>query len=59
MNFSDLIDFIENRMHMSHVYQPLLIRSLVAAGGTATLRQLALAFLVEDESTRIASRRCP
>jgi len=50
VNFSDLIDFVENRMHMSHVYQPLLIRSLVAAGGTATLRQLALSFLVEDES---------
>lgn len=50
MDFSDLIDFIENRMHMSHVYQPLLIKSLAAAGGTATLRQLALSFLVEDES---------
>ena len=50
MDFGQLVDFIENRMHMSHVYQPLLIRSLVAAGGTATLRQLALSFLVEDES---------
>jgi len=50
VDFGQLVDFIENRMHMSHVYQPLLIRSLVAAGGTATLRQLALAFLVEDES---------
>lgn len=35
---------------MSHVYQPLLIRSLVASGGKATLRQLALAYLREDES---------
>ncbi len=50
MDFDQLVDFIENRMHMSHVYQPLLIRSLVEAGGTATLRQLALSFLVEDES---------
>jgi len=48
--FGQLVDFIENRMHMSHVHQPLLIRSPVAAGGTATLRQLALSFLVEDES---------
>ncbi len=38
MDFGQLVGFIENRMHMSHVYQPLLIRSLVAAGGTATLR---------------------
>lgn len=50
VDFQQLVDFIENKMHMSHVYQPLLIRSLVAAGGTATLRQLALSFLVEDES---------
>ncbi|HCC34010.1 MAG TPA: HIT family hydrolase [Clostridiales bacterium] len=37
-------------MRLSHVYQPLLIRSLVAAGGMATLRQLAMSLLVEDES---------
>lgn len=35
---------------MSHVYQPLLIRTLVEAGGVATVRQLAQAFLVQDES---------
>jgi nucleoside-diphosphate-sugar epimerase len=37
-------------MRMSHIYQPLLIRALVDAGGVATLRQLAQAFLVQDES---------
>jgi hypothetical protein len=37
-------------MRMSHVYQPLLIRALVRAGGSATLRQLAAALLMEDES---------
>jgi diadenosine tetraphosphate (Ap4A) HIT family hydrolase len=50
MTYEELIDFIENRMTMSHVYQPVLIRSLVDAGGKATLRQLAQAFLVQDES---------
>ena len=35
---------------MSHVYQPLLIRALVRAGGSATLRQLAAVLLAEDES---------
>ncbi|HYG97486.1 MAG TPA: hypothetical protein VD837_00030 [Terriglobales bacterium] len=35
---------------MSHVYQPALIRALISAGGSATLRQLAQAFLCEDES---------
>jgi len=50
MTFEDLVDFIENKMRMSHVYQPLLIKSLVEAGGTATIRQLATAFLTKDES---------
>jgi ATP adenylyltransferase len=45
-----IIDFIRNRMRMSHVYQPLLIRALVRAGGSATLRQLSTALLMEDES---------
>ena len=50
MKYGELVEFIENKMAMSHVYQPLLIRSLVDAGGTATLRQLALSFLNQDES---------
>ncbi|MGD0153413.1 MAG: HNH endonuclease [Thermacetogeniaceae bacterium] len=50
MTFEELVDFIENKMKMSHVYQPLLIKSLVEAGGTATVRQLATAFLTQDES---------
>lgn len=50
MTFDELIDFLEHRMSMSHVYQPVLIRALVDAGGSATLRQLAQAFLSEDES---------
>ncbi len=50
MTYEELADFIENKMSMSHVYQPVLIRSLVDAGGHATIRQLAQAFLVQDES---------
>jgi hypothetical protein len=41
MTYEELVDFIENKMSMSHVYQPLLIRALVDAGGAATVRQLA------------------
>jgi len=37
-------------MQMRHIYQPLLIRTLVDTGGTATLRQVAMAFLDRDES---------
>jgi diadenosine tetraphosphate (Ap4A) HIT family hydrolase len=38
---------------MRHIYQPLLIKTLVDAGGSATIRQLANAFLSQDESQLI------
>jgi hypothetical protein len=50
MTHVKLLDFLQNRMSMSHIYQPLLIRTLVEAGGAATLRQLAHAFVAQDES---------
>ena len=50
LSFETLSDFVAKRMRMSHIYQPLLIRSLLDCGGMATLRQLALRFLDQDES---------
>jgi len=51
MNQTELLrDFLQNKMKMSHVYQPLIIRSLLQAAGTATIRQLAQDLLMEDES---------
>src|SRR5688572_18606684 len=50
VSYDELIAFVDRRMRMSHVYQPLLLRTLAEAGGTATLRQLALAFLAADEA---------
>ena len=50
MTFDELMDFLKNRMRMSHIYQPLLIRSLVESGGMATIRQLAQCFVAQDES---------
>lgn len=50
MHYRELLHFIERQMRMSHIYQPLLIRSLVDAGGCATIRQLAQVFCVQDES---------
>jgi hypothetical protein len=52
MKYEQLIDFLEHKMSMSHVYPPLLVRALLDAGGAATLRQLAQVFLSQDESTR-------
>jgi ATP adenylyltransferase len=53
MTHAELITFLETKMSMSHIYQPLLIKTLIDAGGSATLRQLAQAFLSQDESQLI------
>ena len=45
-----LIDFIRTRMRMSHIYQPVVIRSLLDSGNVATVRQLALDLLSSDEA---------
>ena len=50
MNFEELKLFIKDKMKMSHLYQPLLIKELVENGGKATIRQLAIFFLKHDES---------
>ena len=50
MTYQDLIDFLENKMRLSHIYQPLLIKNLIESGGSATIRQLANSFLSQDES---------
>ena len=50
MQAEELLEFITSKMRMSHVYQPLLIRSLLDAGGQASLRQVAAAFVAEDEA---------
>jgi hypothetical protein len=48
--FLALRDFLTQRMSMSHVYQPLMIRTMLAGGGAATRRQIAAAFLAADLS---------
>ena len=53
MTFEELLDFVATRMSMSHVYQPLVIKSLVDAGGAATVRQLAVALVSQDEASLI------
>jgi 5-methylcytosine-specific restriction endonuclease McrA len=42
--------FLENEMTMSHVYQPVMIRTILEGGGAATRRQIASAFLAADLS---------
>lgn len=50
MKPSELMDFIKNRMRMSHVYQPFVISQLLESGGQATIRQLAQAMASKDEA---------
>jgi ATP adenylyltransferase len=39
--FTVLRDFIRSRMRMSHIYQPVMLRTLIARSGRATIRQIA------------------
>lgn len=48
--YAQLKRFLDERMSMSHVYQPLMIRTILAGGGAATRRQIASAFLAADLS---------
>jgi ATP adenylyltransferase len=50
LSFEYLRDFVQNRMHMSHIYQPVMIRELLTRGGIASVRDIASAFLARDES---------
>jgi ATP adenylyltransferase len=50
LTFTDLKLFLAQKMRMSHIYQPLLIKILLEAGGLATIRQLAREFAANDES---------
>jgi len=48
--FRELDDFIRNRMRMSHVYQPIMLRAIFRNGGNASTREIATALLAEDRS---------
>ncbi len=50
-NETDLLEFVNNRMSMSAIYQPLIIRELIEHGGECTIRDLAKAFAKHDLST--------
>jgi hypothetical protein len=50
LNAKQLLQFLSARMRMSHIYQPLLIRTLLQNDGQATVRQIASEFLAHDES---------
>ena len=48
--FEQLKTFLTRQMRMSHLYQPLMLRTLIDKGGFASLRDIASSFLAHDES---------
>jgi ATP adenylyltransferase len=47
-NDADLEDFIVNRMRMSHIYQPVMLKVLLDGTGAASLEDIAKALLSYD-----------
>jgi ATP adenylyltransferase len=50
MLFDTLTDFITTKMRMSHVYQPVMLMSLLTKGGKCHEREIASDLLIRDES---------
>lgn len=50
LTFEKLHRFISNEMRMSHVYQPVMLQTLLARGGRASVREIAEALLNKDEA---------
>jgi ATP adenylyltransferase len=50
MTFKELFRFIRDGMRMSHVYQPVMIRTLLKGGGSASVEEIAKDLLIEDRS---------
>ncbi len=48
--FSRLKSFIEKRMRMSHIYQPVMLGELLRKGGAASVDEIAKAILAHDPS---------
>ena len=48
--FQQLKTFLTQQMRMSHLYQPLMLRTLIEKGGFASLRDIASSFVMHDES---------
>jgi len=50
MNYEELKDFVTNKMQMQHIYQPVMIKTLLESDNKTSVRKIAQAFLEKDES---------
>jgi ATP adenylyltransferase len=50
VSYEQLAAFLENHMRMSHVYQPVMIMTLLRKGGRCSATEIARSILGHDES---------
>ena len=50
MLFQNLKNFLQNRMRMSHIYQPAMIKLLLRNNGNASINEIAFELLSHDPS---------
>lgn len=50
MSYDEILNFIQHHMRMSHVYHPVMLKSLLESNGSLTSEEIAKAILVLDES---------
>ncbi len=50
MTYERLVDFVKKRMRMSHVYQPVMLMTLLQADGRSSIEEIARSILAHDES---------
>jgi ATP adenylyltransferase len=50
MTYKELLEFIASKMRMSHIYQPVMIKRLLEAGGISHQTEIAKAILQYDQA---------
>ena len=50
VNFNDLEEFISTKMRMSHIYQPVMLLTLLDNAGRCHQQEIAKAILAHDPS---------
>ena len=50
MSYETLFDFIDKKMRMSHIYQPVMLMTLLSKGGKCHEREIASELLARDQS---------
>jgi hypothetical protein len=49
MNHEQLLDLVQNRMKVSHVYQPLIHLALLRDGGRSSIKEIDRSILLHYE----------